>query len=229
MLMDTTVIIIKKINGGSIMKVTTDERNKLILENMGLVIKIAKKYKPGFLEFDDFISAGVFGLVKGIERYDKNKGALSTILYTYIKQAISLEIANKEHTIRIPKSVKQNKNYDEAYEANTVNMVRLDQTLKNRSSVGGMSISLSDVIPDPSVDIENQVVKTVWGDSFRHLLYDVLLPNEFDIIDAFFIQGIAEYTIADRLGMCQSNVNSIKQRGIRKIREHIKNLSFEVA
>jgi len=78
-------------------------REKLIFSNMRLVISIARKYRTRFLELDDLIQEGVFGLMKAIDKFDVDKGfKLSTYATWWIVQAIARSIAESDRIIRIP-------------------------------------------------------------------------------------------------------------------------------
>ena len=78
-------------------------RDKLIFSNMRLVISIARKYRTRFLELDDLIQEGVFGLMKAIDKFDVDKGfKLSTYATWWIVQAIARSIAESDRIIRIP-------------------------------------------------------------------------------------------------------------------------------
>ena len=62
-------------------------RDKLILDNMGLVYKVANKFKSrceNKCDFDDFIQLGVIGLIKAVDNYDPEKGS-SFSYYAYVK------------------------------------------------------------------------------------------------------------------------------------------------
>ena len=62
-------------------------RDKLILDNMGLVYKVANKFKhrcENICDFDDFIQLGTIGLIKAVDNYDPEKGA-SFSYYAYVK------------------------------------------------------------------------------------------------------------------------------------------------
>lgn len=69
--------------------------DKLVLSNMGLVIKIASDsvrsigIRSPSVSFDDVVSAGVEGLMIGLEKFDPDKGfRISTYVYWWIRQSI---------------------------------------------------------------------------------------------------------------------------------------------
>ncbi len=78
-------------------------RQKLIEKNLKLVISVAKKYRGMGLPFEDLIQEGNVGLIKGVERYDPERGyRFSTYATWWIRQAIGRAVADKARTIRIP-------------------------------------------------------------------------------------------------------------------------------
>ena len=46
-----------------------EQRNKLVTENMGLVVSTARKYQGRGLELDDLVSEGTIGMIKAAEKY----------------------------------------------------------------------------------------------------------------------------------------------------------------
>lgn len=76
--------------------------NLLIRHNYKLVIHIAKKYTNQGLDFADLIEEGLCGLVIAIEKFDLNRGALSTYATWWIRQAITRAIDNTSRSVRIP-------------------------------------------------------------------------------------------------------------------------------
>lgn len=73
--------------------------NELILNNMGLVKKIAKMFRPpNKTEYEEYIQVGRIGLMKAIRKHIPEKGRLSTIAWTHIKWEI-MRYIKKNHGI----------------------------------------------------------------------------------------------------------------------------------
>jgi len=80
-----------------------EAKKKLIESNLRLVVKIAKRHQGKGLTFLELIQEGNIGLIKGVERFDYNKGfKLSTYATWWIRQAITRAISDKGRNIRIP-------------------------------------------------------------------------------------------------------------------------------
>lgn len=64
---------------------------------------MARSFQGGELHLLDLIQIGNIGLMKGVERYDPDKGfRLVTYVGWWIRQSIARDIANTGRAIRLP-------------------------------------------------------------------------------------------------------------------------------
>lgn len=93
----------EKILARRIQKGDAAAREKMIQSNLRLVVKIAQDYSNYGLPLIDLISEGNIGLMKGVERFDPERGVkFSTYAAWWIKQGIKRALANQSKTIRLP-------------------------------------------------------------------------------------------------------------------------------
>lgn len=80
-----------------------EAREKMIMANLRLVVKIAREYEGLGMPLLDLINEGNIGLMKAVERFDPSKGAkFSTYGILWIKQCIRRAISSHGKTIRLP-------------------------------------------------------------------------------------------------------------------------------
>lgn len=80
-------------------------RNKIILNNIGLVYSAAKKKIKNHSCFtiEDLVQEGIIGMIKSIEKFDVTKNtSFSTYAYYWISQQMDRAIMNNGYLIRLP-------------------------------------------------------------------------------------------------------------------------------
>ncbi|NLY77554.1 MAG: RNA polymerase sigma factor RpoD/SigA [Tissierellia bacterium] len=80
-------------------------RNKIIINNIGLVYSAAKKKIKSYSCFtvEDLVQEGIIGMIKSIEKFDITKNtSFSTYAYYWICQQMDRAIMNNGYLIRLP-------------------------------------------------------------------------------------------------------------------------------
>ena len=181
-----------------------DERakNVLIEHNLRLVAHIAKKY-AGENNFDDLVSTGTIGLIKGINTFDKTK---TSKLTTYIARCIENEV------LMVLRASKK-----------TAGDVSLEECIGVDKE--GNNMTFSDILPADTDDISDMIALKIDIKRLYRAMNDVLLPEEKNIL--CWRYGLlnekkkTQKEIAKILGISRSYVSRIEKRAIKKLSQEI--------
>ncbi len=78
-------------------------RNKMIVSNLRLVVKVARRYSNRGIAFLDLIEEGNLGLIRAVEKFDPERGfRFSTYATWWIRQTIERAIMNQSRSVRLP-------------------------------------------------------------------------------------------------------------------------------
>lgn len=87
----------------SLSNLISENKEKLIVHNLRLVIKMAKNYEGRGLPLLDLIQEGNLGLIRAVDRFDYKQGfKFSTYATWWIRQAITRALTDQTRIVRIP-------------------------------------------------------------------------------------------------------------------------------
>lgn len=83
-----------------------ESRNRLVQENLGLVLRVARQFQRRGLSLDDLVGEGNLGLIRAAQRFDPSLGTrFSTFATCCIREAIREALATTSGTIRLPMNI----------------------------------------------------------------------------------------------------------------------------
>lgn len=189
---------IKKYKNGD-----TDARNILIEHNLRLVAHVAKKYtssgRIASVDFDDIISIGTIGLIKGIDSFNADKNVR---LATYAARCIENEILMY---------IRSSKKYS--------NDMFLQDPVGH--DFDGNEITVMDMVKSDDDPVPDEVSDRIDIMRMIQKIEEVLNEREREIIKMrYAIYGGEEITqreIAAMLGISRSYVSRIEKKALKKI------------
>jgi RNA polymerase primary sigma factor len=210
---------------------------RLVEGNLRFVISIAKEYQNKGMDLNDLIAEGNVGLLKAFEYFDPNK-EIKFISYAvwWIRQSIRQAMYDTGRTIRLPVNIAQGVNktlnkklnpeeqellyvMEEINPANVPFCVNLDESIDEDGN------TLLEVIEDRNSEKPDAAFNS--KDDLRNSIQSVLKvldERERNIIEDYF--GISTGSnrtleeIGEDFGLTKERVRQIKDKAIRKLRDH---------
>lgn len=220
-----------------------EARDKLILDNMGLIGSIVKRFEGRGVDREDLFQIGSIGLIKAVDKFDISFGVMFS---TYAVPMITGEIKRflrDDGMIKVSRSIKET-----AYKT-YIAKERLERELKREPAISEIAEALDmpiediAVAMDASADVES-LQKTVYqGDGSEILLMDRILDenneirkltdnitleellshldgDERRIIYMRYYQEKTQAEVARILGISQVQVSRLEKKILLKMRKH---------
>lgn len=194
---------IKEYKNGSL-----EARNILIEHNLRLVAHISKKYisvvKLSSADFDDLVSIGTIGLIKGIDSFNPEKNVR---VVTYVSRCIENEI------LMYIRSTKK-----------SIGDIFLQDPVGH--DFDGNEITVMDVIRSEENPVPDEVGQRIEMTDIIDKMKDVLNERELLILKMryglYSGEEITQREIADMLGISRSYVSRIEKKALKKINDAVK-------
>lgn len=177
-----------------------ENRDKLIVHNLRLVVYIARKFDSAAVNIEDLISIGTIGLIKAVSTFNTDKGIhLATYASRCIENEILMFFRNQKKT---------------AQDVFISDPIDTDKD--------GNTLTLIDVIADKS-DIADEIDTKIKVEKLRVILPVCLTERERLIIEMRYgLCGREELTqreIAKKLNISRSYVSRIEKSALEKLRK----------
>lgn len=175
------------------------ERDKLITQNMGYVVTLARQYKSDILSTDDLVSEGSIGLMKAAEKFDPSRGKpFVTFAAPYIRRSIEHAIGQLEEDTEV-------RSTDESLPVGSRNNFTLLNVLEDTNT------------PRTDAALERGVLS---DDLIR--VIGILDAREQQVVKAFFGIGTERQTMAEigaAMGLKRERIRQIRDKAVRKLRK----------
>lgn len=220
-----------------------DARDKLILDNMGLIGSIVKRFEGRGVDREDLFQIGSIGLIKAVDKFDTSFGVMFS---TYAVPMITGEIKRflrDDGMIKVSRSIKET-----AYKVYLAKE-KLEKELKREPTIGEIAQSLDmateDIASaiDASMDVESLHKVVYQGDGNEILLMDRVVDenneirrltdnitleemlshldkNERQIIYMRYYQEKTQSEVAGVMGISQVQVSRLEKKILNKMRKH---------
>lgn len=223
-----------------------EARDTLVIENMGLVYSIARRFMGRGYEMEDIAQIGTIGLIKAIDKFDLN---MDVMFSTYAVPMINGEIKRfirDDGIIKISRSIKEN-NWKISYATENIrNKMGRDATIEE--IVAETGIEKEDVIMalEASKDVESIYQTMYQGDGnqiyvidklaaskeetehdkvINHMLLEqtmnILDDNEKTLIKMRYFQDKTQVEVAKILGISQVQVSRMEKKILLRMRKNM--------
>lgn len=215
-------------------------RDQLILQNMGFVRALARRYADRGEPFEDVVQAGMVGLVNAADRFDPDRGSdFRAFAAPTVLGEIRRHFRDRTWSVRVPRRIKDDSGtvagaverlsaglghtptVADISEATGLSADRILDALAARSAYSPDSLSHTPWLEDEG---SRDVATTEEGFdqaedrvALRDIL-DVLPARERIILHLRFEEGLLQSQIAERLGISQMHVSRLITRSIDTLR-----------
>ena len=238
---------------GRIRKGDRKALEKLTKANLRFVVSVAKQYQNQGLSLPDLINEGNLGLIKAAEKFDETRGfKFISYAVWWIRQSILQAIAEQSRIVRLPlnqvgsvnkinralnkfeQEHERRPSVDEIAETTDLPEDKIADAMNANTRhvsvdapfVDGDDNSLLDILANNDAPMaDNELVKQSLQTEISRTL-QLLNERERNIIEAFFGINQSELTleeIGNKYGLTRERVRQIKEKAIRRLRNHTKN------
>ncbi len=215
---------------------------KIVEENYGLVVSMARKYSANG-NFDDLVQEGLIGLLKAIEKYDPNLGwKFSTFATWWIRDEIMRFILKNSNDYKIPVNLTKKLFKLQQYQRQFYHLTGREPTDEELMQLSGYDkkiikfyrkymfvndISLEEVTETFNTgdeNLEDYLLKNMLEKRLAEAI-EQLSEEEKKVINLkYALVGEERYTyskIAEVLNISRKKVKQIEEKALNKIKKYL--------
>ena len=221
------------------MAVKTDEREKLITENMGLVHSCAARFKGKGVEYDDLFQAGCVGLIKAADNFEADRGfAFSTYAVPVILGEIR-RIFRDGGSVKVSRMLKEKSRLALSHKERLTRINDREPTIEELADAMGLDVQetahiLNAAMPavsltaheddsrNPQLDIPVESQETEISDKLAlHQTMLTLPEKDRRLIELRYFNGLTQAKTAEQLGMSQVQVSRREKIILVELRKNL--------
>ena len=218
-----------------------------VQKHLGLVIRVAQKYKDLGVDLDDLVQEGLIGVMVALKNYNPEKGLFSTYATLWIAQKIRRYVENNSRNVRLPvwagRARYQAARYAERSRKLTGRIPDLDEIVDNirldvskkyiRSvvSIGFQESSLDELIDDSRTLHDIIACDSEQADFDVHenlnIAIEALCERHRDVIRMRYFEEKSLGECGKYFGVCRERVRQIQADALVELRKIIESLTQE--
>ena len=215
----------------------SDDREKMIVGNIGLVHCIANRFIGRGAEYDDLYQAGCVGLIKAVDNFDESKGFLFSTYAVPVLMGEIKRLFRDGGAIKVSRSLKEKSIRVQAIREKFINSELREPTLSELASLSGfceeeLGEILNVINPVVSLSVSNEdgenILDIPFDDSDEvlnkisvHQALKTLSNTELLIVKYRYFEGKTQCEAAELLGISQVQVSRREKQLLTKLRKKL--------
>jgi len=210
-------------------------RNELVVQNQGLAIAFARRYRDRGVPQEDLEQIAFEALVRAVDRFDPLRGLrFSTFAARTIEGELKQYFRDRTWAVRVPRSTRQltgavraagdsltqrlGRSPTPAEIAAELGLDLADVTLVFEASAAYRSESIDSLVGDDPLPSQAGDLDEVDARVIMPRLLEALPAADGVVIELRFFEGLTQSQIAERIGVSQMQVSRIMSRALARLR-----------
>jgi len=212
-----------------------DLRNELVVQNQGLAIAFARRYRDRGVPAEDLDQVAFEALVRSVDRFDPHRGLrFATFAARTIEGELKQYFRDRTWMLHVPRSTRQlagsvraaadsltqrlGRSPTPAEIADELGLDLADVTIAFEASSAYRSESIDSLGARDPLPAETSEYEAVDARVVVPRLLEVLPEDDRSVVELRFFDGLTQSQIAERIGVSQMQVSRILRRALTRLR-----------